>query len=76
MKRKRTQKIKGRTAAQKKRRMKRALRLGFVLLILLALLLGVMKVSGRSSNEYSERTGDDIDALRPEMDVELLTVNP
>ena len=46
MKRKRTQKIKGRTAAQKKRRMKRALRLGFVLLILLALLLGVMKVSG------------------------------
>ena len=76
MKRKRTQKIKGRTAAQKKRRMKRALRLGFVLLILLALLLGVMKVSGRCSNEYSERTGDAIDALRPEMDVELLTVNP
>ena len=35
-----------------------------------------MKVSGRCSNEYSERTGDDIDALRPEMDVELLTVNP
>lgn len=56
--------------------MKRALRLGFVLLILLALLLGVMKVSGRCSNEYSERTGDAIDALRPEMDVELLTVNP
>ena len=52
------------------------LRLGFVLLILLALLLGVMKVSGRCSNEYSERTGDAIDALRPEMDVELLTVNP
>ena len=76
MKRKRTQKIKGRTAAQKKRRMKRALRLGFVLLILLALLLGVMKVSGRCSTEYSERTGDAIDALRPEMDVELLTVNP
>ncbi len=76
MKRKRTQKIKGRTAAQKKRRMKRALRLGFVLLILLALLLGVMNVSGRCSNEYSERTGDAIDALRPEMDVELLTVNP
>ncbi len=56
--------------------MKRALRLGFVLLILLTLLLGVMKVSGRCSNEYSERTGDAIDALRPEMDVELLTVNP
>lgn len=56
--------------------MKRALRLGFVLLILLALLLGVMNVSGRCSNEYSERTGDAIDALRPEMDVELLTVNP
>ena len=56
--------------------MKRALRLGFVLLILLALLLGVMKVSWRCSNEYSERTGDAIDALRPEMDVELLTVNP
>ena len=52
------------------------MRLGFVLLILLALLLGVMKVSGRCSNEYSERTGDAIDALRPEMDVELLTVNP
>ena len=52
------------------------MRLGFVLLILLALLLGVMNVSGRCSNEYSERTGDAIDALRPEMDVELLTVNP
>ena len=33
-------------------------------------------VYGRCSNAYTERTGEGIDALRPPMDVELLTVNP
>lgn len=65
-----------RMAAHKRRRRQRNFRLSFVLLILIFIFACVLKLAGRCTNEYSERTGDEIDALRPDMDVELLTVNP
>lgn len=61
-----------------RRRVQLYMRLGIgILLILMAVLLGMklLKV-GPFTNEYVERTGDEIDALLPKMDVELLTVNP
>lgn len=64
------------TAAHRRRRRKRNFCLALVLLVLFLILACVLKLAWRCSNEYSERTGDEIDALRPEMDVELLTVNP
>nr|WP_296264685.1 peptidoglycan recognition family protein [uncultured Merdimonas sp.] len=64
------------TAAHRRRRRKRNFRLALVLLVLFLILACVLKLAWRCSNEYSERAGDEIDALRPEMDVELLTVNP
>lgn len=65
-----------RMAAQRRRRRKRNLRPGFVLPLFLLLILGVLRFTSRCSNAYTERTGEGIDALRPPMDVELLTVNP
>lgn len=61
-----------------RRRVQLYMRLGIgILLILMVVLVGMklLKV-GPFTNEYVERTGDEIDALRPKMDVELLTVNP
>ena len=61
-----------------RRRVQLYMRLGIgILLILMVVLVGVklLKV-GPFTNEYVERTGDEIDALRPKMDVELLKVNP
>lgn len=50
-------------------------RVGIVLLIVLFFYFGISKIwSGR--NQYRERTGEEIDASRPELDVQLLTVNP
>ena len=60
-----------------RRRVQLYMRLGIgILLILMVVLVGMklLKV-GPFTNEYVERTGDEIDALRPKMDVELLTVN-
>lgn len=50
-------------------------RVGIVLLIVLFFYFGISKIwAGR--NQYRERTGKEIDASRPELDVQLLTVNP
>ena len=50
-------------------------RVGIVLLIVLFFYFGISKIwAGR--NQYRERTGEEIDASRPELDVQLLTVNP
>lgn len=50
-------------------------RVGIVLLIVLFFSFGISKIwAGR--NQYRERTGEEIDASRPELDVQLLTVNP
>lgn len=61
-----------------RRRVKLYMRFGIGALLSLMSLLLVMKLFnvGPFLNEYVERTGDEIDALRPEMDVALLTVNP
>ncbi|MGN1266346.1 MAG: N-acetylmuramoyl-L-alanine amidase family protein [Dorea sp.] len=66
------------TNAQKRRRTQRNIRLGFILLLAMAIcLLGVKILNpGWLSNKYFELNSDEIDASRPEIDVELLTVNP
>lgn len=66
------------TNAQKKRRTQRNIRLGLVLLLLATVILVAVKIwnPGWLSGGYFERSGDKIDASKPEIDVELLTVNP
>ncbi|QDW73745.1 N-acetylmuramoyl-L-alanine amidase [Lachnospiraceae bacterium KGMB03038] len=64
--------------AQQKRRMRRNIHLGIMILIFVLLAVGVLKIAkpdwfGRG---YFELTGEKIDASKPEIDVELLTVNP
>ena len=61
-----------------RRRVQLYMRMGIGILMILMIVLVCMKFlkAGPFANEYVERTGDEIDALRPEMDVELLTVNP
>lgn len=58
--------------------MQKKIRLGFGILIALMLVAIGIKVtkSGWLSNEYFERSGTQIDASKPQIDVELLTVNP
>ena len=65
------------SAAQRKRKVQRNIRLGLVLLLAMALLTGVMKIIHPSlfSQKYYELDGDNIDACRPEMEVDLLTPN-
>lgn len=70
---------------QKRRRKSRAqrriqlyMRVGiFFLCVLMVVLIG-MKIfkMGPFNNDYTERTGTEIDAGMPEIDVQLLTVNP
>jgi len=61
-----------------RRRMKLYMRLGLSLLIIILVILGGMKLFkvGFFVEEYTERTGSEIDEARPEMEVKLLTVNP
>ena len=62
---------------RKKRRRQRNLRLGLLILALTLAAAGGARLLGvRWPGGYFERTGDRVDASRPEMDVELLTVNP
>lgn len=65
------------SAAQRKRRVQRNIRLGLVLLLAMSLLTGVLKIIHPSlfSQKYYELDGDNIDACRPEMEVDLLTPN-
>lgn len=66
------------TDAQKRRKTQRNIRLGLFLLVAVTIILGIIKVvnPGFLSNKYYERSNDKIDASRPDMDVQLLTVNP
>lgn len=66
------------SAAQKKKKMQRKLKAGFVILILLSIVLGVFKIidPGFLKFRYFELSGKEIDASKPEIDVQLLTVNP
>lgn len=60
------------------RRMKRNLRTGFIILVLLTVILGIIKAvnPGLLSFKYFELNNEETDAFKPEIDVQLLTVNP
>ena len=66
------------TVAQRKRRTQRNIRLGLILLIAVTVCLGIMKLlkPGFLTNKYFELSGKEIDASKPDINVELLTVNP
>lgn len=68
-----------RRTAQQQRRMRKYLRAGIIILAVLALVLtaGKLLKSARiGKGKYVENTGEDIDASRPDINVQLLTVNP
>lgn len=66
------------TNAQMKRRTQRNIRLGLSLLIILLVVLSIMKITrpGLFTNKYYEKNGDKVEASRPDMEVDLLSVNP
>lgn len=66
------------TDAQRKRKIRRNIRLGLLILLVLAVLFEILRIVKPAwfTDEYVELKGKDIDAARPDIDVELLTVNP
>lgn len=53
------------------------IKIGLIILGVAAVIAGIIKVADRfQSTEYIEKTGDEIDASRPDLEVALLTVNP
>lgn len=58
--------------------MVRNMKIGFVVLFVLAIFVGIIKIvnPGMLSWGYFELSNEKIDASKPEIDVELLTVNP
>lgn len=62
----------------RKRQMQRNIRVGLAVLFACILAAGVVRVVKPSwlTNEYFELDSDEINATKPKMDVELLTVNP
>jgi len=70
--------MKKRRKKNKRKNLQRNLKLGFGLLIVLTIALTVLKFMnpGFLSFKYFELNGEEIDASKPEMEVELLTVNP
>lgn len=65
------------TDAQRKRKIRRNIRLGLLILLVLAVLFEILRIVKPAwfTDEYVELKGKDIDAARPDIDVELLTVN-
>ena len=64
--------------ANKRRRMSRYIKVGSTILITLLLALSIMKISGRgifAQRAYSELSDEVLSAQKPDIDVELLTVN-
>lgn len=78
MKKKKRRNRRKRTKAQQRRRVQRNIRLGLILLLLLTILLVILKIWKPTwfTNKYIELEGERIEAVEPEIDVELLTVNP
>lgn len=78
MKRKKRRYCRRLTEAQKKRKVQRNIRLGLILLLILTILLILVKFLKPTwlTNKYVELKGDKIEAVKPDIDVELLTVNP
>lgn len=66
------------TKRQRRKRMEKLFRMGFVLLCFLAVLIGFIKLvkPGLLTLKYFELSNEKIDASKPEIDVDLLTVNP
>lgn len=66
------------SVAQKRRRTQRNIRLGLFLLVVVTAILVIVKLvnPGFLSNRYFERSGGKIDVSKPDIDVQLLTVNP
>ena len=66
------------SAAKKKRKTQRNIRLGFLILgmVLAALVIIKVKNPGFLSNKYYEVDTKEVDASKPDIDVELLTPNP
>lgn len=66
------------TDVQKRKKVQRNIRLGLILLSVCAVFLGIVKITkpGWFTKEYYERESEKIDATRPDIDVQLLTVNP
>lgn len=66
------------TKRQIKRRMEIIYRVGLLLLCLLAVIIGIIKLVKPEilSLKYFELSNEKIDASKPEIDVQLLTVNP
>ena len=66
------------TRAQKSRRARRRIYLGLIILTVLAVILLVVGLiqSGLFSREYKEYGGDRVEVSKPDIDVQLLTVNP
>lgn len=66
------------TKKHRKHRMNRIVKVGFVILCLFTLLVVVLKKvnPGVLSFKYFELSSQEIDASKPEIEVELLTVNP
>lgn len=66
------------TEAQQKRRVQRNIRLGLLLLVVLSVLFIILRIAKPSwfTGPYMELDSDRIEALKPDIDVELLTVNP
>ena len=69
--------MKRRRRTKFRRRVKLYMRMGITILILIMVALIVMKLFqiGPFEEKYIERTGNEIDVYRPEIDVELLTIN-
>ena len=69
--------MKRRRKTRFRRRVQLYMRMGITVLILMMVVLIGMKLFqiGPFENRYIERTGNEIDANKPEIDVELLTIN-
>lgn len=78
MEKKKKKSQKKNTGTQKKKRVRLYLRAGLLVLVIALIVLTLIKIFKPSwlTNEYFEKTGQEIEAVEPEIDVELLTVNP
>lgn len=66
------------TPRQRQNRFRKYMKLGMAVLGILCVALVVLRVTGVNSfkRAYSENVGEDIEAVKPDIDVELLTENP
>ena len=66
------------TPRQRQNRFRKYMKLGMAVLGILCVALVVLRVTGVNpfQRAYSENVGEDIEAVKPDIDVELLTENP